>query len=83
MKLLDDMKAKIKFAVETLYGFDTSRDSESISRNASHAQALLAKATFIYRVYLIVLQLYPTEHSRMGYRSLILAGAHVIHIDTP
>jgi hypothetical protein len=83
MKLLNDMKTKIKSAVESSYEFDTSRDSQSISHNASRAQALLAETTFIYRVYLIVLHLYPTEHRHMGYRSSILAGAYVIHIDTP
>ena len=69
--------------MESSYEFDTSRDSESIGRNASRAQALLAEATFIYQVYLIVLHLYSTEHSHMGYRSSILVGAHVIPIDTP
>jgi hypothetical protein len=53
MKLLIDIKTKIKLAVETSYEFDTSRTPDSISRNASRAQALLAKTTFIYRVRLI------------------------------
>jgi hypothetical protein len=83
MKLLNDMKTNIKSAVESSYEFDTSRASESISRNASRAQALLAETTFIYRVYLILFHLNPTEHRHMGYRSSILAGAHVIHIYTP
>jgi hypothetical protein len=54
MKLLNDMKAKTKPAVEYSYEFDTSHAPQSISRNASRAQALLAKTTFIYQVYLIV-----------------------------
>ena len=82
MKLFNDMKTKIKFAVESSYEFDTSRDPQSISRNASRAQALLDETTFIYRVYHILLHLYPTERHHMGYRSSILADAHVIHIDT-
>ena len=53
MKLLTDMKANIKHAVYSSYKFDTSRAPDSISRNASRAQALLAKATFIYRVGLV------------------------------
>jgi hypothetical protein len=54
MKLLNDMKMKIKPAVESLYEFDTSQAPQSISRNESRAQALLAETTFIYRVYLII-----------------------------
>ena len=53
MKLLNDMKTKTKSAVESLYEFDTSQAPQSIGRNASRAQALLAKTTFIYRVHLI------------------------------
>jgi hypothetical protein len=52
MKLIDDMKTKTKSAVESSYGFDTSQAPQSISSNASRAQALLADATFIYQVYL-------------------------------
>ena len=54
VELLNDMKTKTKFAVESLYDFDTSQAPQSISRNADRAQALLADTTFIYRVYLIV-----------------------------
>jgi len=54
MKLLNDMKTKFKPAVEFFYEFDTSQAPQSISRNASRAQALLIERTFIYRVYLIV-----------------------------
>jgi len=46
--LLTDMKAKIKHQVDTIYGFDTSRAPDSISRNAGLAQALLTDLTFIY-----------------------------------
>jgi len=49
MKLLTDMKTKIKHAVDSSYEFDTSRAPDSISRNVHRAQALLAKTTFIYR----------------------------------
>jgi hypothetical protein len=83
MKLLNEMKTKIKSAVESSYEFDTSRAPDSISRNTSRAQALLAKATFIYRVRLIASHLQPTEHRHMVHRISTLAGAHVIHIDTP
>jgi hypothetical protein len=51
MKLLNDMKAKTKPAVEYSYEFDTSHAPQSISRNASRAQALLAKTTFIYQEF--------------------------------
>jgi len=54
IELFNDMKTKIKSAVESLYEFDTSQAPKSISRNARHAQALLADTTFIYRVNLIV-----------------------------
>ena len=54
MELLTDLKTKTKSAVESSYEFDSSRAPQSISRNASRAQALLADTTFIYRVYLIV-----------------------------
>ena len=57
MKLLDDMKTKTKSAVESSYEFDSSQAPQSISRNASRAQALLAETTFIYLVYLIILHL--------------------------
>ena len=52
MELLAGMKTKIKRTVDTLYEFDTSRAPDSISHNASRAQALLTKTTFIYRVCL-------------------------------
>ena len=54
MKFFTDMKTKIKSAVESSYEFDTSPSPQSITRNANRAQALLAKTTFIHRVYLIV-----------------------------
>ncbi|KAH9984994.1 hypothetical protein BJV77DRAFT_141797 [Russula vinacea] len=49
MRLIADIKTKIKHAVESSYGFDTSRAPDIISRNTSRAQALLAEMTFIYR----------------------------------
>ena len=84
MKLLTDMKTNIKHAVYSSYEFDTSRAPDSISRNASRAQALLAKTTFVYRVRLIASHLQSTEHRHMILRILTLARAspHVIHIDT-
>jgi hypothetical protein len=82
LKLLTDMKKKIKHAVDSSYEFGTSRAPYSISRNASRAQALLAKTTFIYRVRLIASHFQPTEH-RMVHRITTLASAHVIDIDTP
>jgi hypothetical protein len=83
MKLLTVMKTNIKHAVYSSYEFDTSRAPDSISRNVSRAQALLAKTTFIYRVRLIASHLQPTEHRHMVHRISTLASAHVIHIDTP
>jgi hypothetical protein len=50
MGLLTQFKADIKHAVELLYGFDTSRAPEIISRNAYRAQTLLTNMTFIYLV---------------------------------
>jgi len=47
--LLADMKMTVKHLVESLYGFDTSRAPDSISRNAGLAQALLTNMAFIYR----------------------------------
>ena len=84
MELINDMKTKAKSVVESSYEFDTSQAQSVIhnARNASRAQALLAKTSFIYRVHLIVSHLYPTEH-RVVHRISTLAGAHVIHIDTP
>jgi len=49
MELINDMKTKTKSAVDSSYEFDTSRAPQSIGRNASRAQELLAEATFIYR----------------------------------
>jgi hypothetical protein len=66
MKLLNDMKMKTKSAVDSSYEFDTSQAPQSISHNASRAQELLAETTFIYRVYLIVSYLEPTERRHMG-----------------
>ena len=50
MALLANMNTKITHSVESLYGFNTSRAPESISKNAELAQALLTDMTFIYRV---------------------------------
>ena len=52
MTLIADMKEKIAYLVESLYGFqvDTGRVPESISQNAELAQGLLTDMTFIYRV---------------------------------
>lgn len=50
MTLVADMKTKIVHPVESLYGFNTSRAPESISKNAELAQGLLTDMTFIYRV---------------------------------
>jgi hypothetical protein len=50
MMFLAYMKTKIKYAVESSYEFDTSQAPNSISHNASRAQALLVKMTFIYQV---------------------------------
>jgi hypothetical protein len=83
MELLNDMKTKTKSAVESSYEFDSSHAPQIISRNASRAQALLAETTFIYQVYLIVSHFQPTKHRHMGYRKLILTGAHAIPIDIP
>jgi hypothetical protein len=66
LKLLAYMKTKIKHTLDSCYEFDTGRAPESISRNASRAQALLAEKTFIYRVYLILPQLWPTERRHIG-----------------
>jgi len=49
MDLLTEIKAKIKHFVQSSYEFDTSRTPDSINRNASRAQALLTKMTFVYR----------------------------------
>ena len=49
-KLLINMKMKVMHAVESLYGFDTSRAPDIISHNAGLAQALLSNMAFIYRV---------------------------------
>ena len=46
--------------VESLYGFDTNQAPESMSRNASRAQALLTRASFVYRVRLIELPFSPS-----------------------
>ena len=54
MELLNDMKTKTKTAVESSYEFDSSQAPQSIGRNASRAQALLAETAFIYQVYLII-----------------------------
>ena len=51
--LLSEIKMNIKHFVESLYGFDTSQDGDIIGRNASHAQALLTKMTFVYLVRLV------------------------------
>jgi hypothetical protein len=52
------MKMKIMHAVQTLYGFDTSRAPKSISHNTRLAHALLTNMTFIYSVRLIALTAY-------------------------
>jgi hypothetical protein len=54
-KLLINMKMKIMHAVQTSYGFDTSRAPDSISHNTRLAHALLTNMTFIYGVRPIAL----------------------------
>ena len=76
------MKTKVKYAVDFAYGFDTGRSRDSITRNVTHAQALLVDATFIYRVRLIASHMQPTEHHHFVHRIWIWI-LHVIHIDTP
>jgi hypothetical protein len=66
MKLLADMKTKIKHTVDSSYEFDTSRAPDSISRNVRRAQALLAETTFIYR------DLNFRERPRHPYRNSII-----------
>ena len=83
MEFLTDMKTKIRHVVESLYEFDISRTRDSISRNVTRAQGLLAKTNFIYRVRLIASNLQPTKHRPMIHRISTLAGVHVFHIDTP
>ena len=85
MKFLTDIKKKIKPDVDSLYEFDTSRAPDSIGRNARRARALLTKATFIYRVCLIVSHLQPTEYRHTFHRistSASAASPHVILINT-
>ena len=53
MRFLTDIKTKIKHVVQYSFEFNTSKASDSISHNASLAQALLAKTSFIFRVRLI------------------------------
>ena len=86
MEFLTDMKMKIKPAVDSSYEFNTSKTLDSIGHNASRAEALLSKATFIYRVCLIASHLQPTEYRHMFHRistSASAASAHVIHTNTP
>jgi hypothetical protein len=82
MMFLAYMKMNIRHAVESSYEFDTSRAPNIISRNASHAQALLAKMTSFTKFVSLHRHLQRTENHLMGHRSSILAGAHIIHIDT-
>ena len=55
MKLLADMKTKTKCAVDSSFQFETGQAADSIGRNASLAQTLLDKTTFIYQVRVIAL----------------------------
>ena len=71
MKLVTDIKTKIKHIVESSYGFDTSRAPDVISRNTSRAQGLLTKMTFIYQVRLIAS---PTEHHTSGLQEFNFGG---------
>jgi len=48
-KLLINMKMKIMHAVQSSYGFDTSRAPDSIGHNTRLAHALLTNVTFVYR----------------------------------
>ena len=53
MRFFRDIKMKIKHAVQSSYGLDTSQAPDIISRNASRVQALLTNMTFVYRVCLV------------------------------
>jgi hypothetical protein len=50
MSLLSEMKTKLRHAVETLYEFNPNQTPGSISYNIAHANELLTKMAFIYRV---------------------------------
>jgi hypothetical protein len=83
MKLLTDMKTKVKHAVDFAYEFRTCQAPDSIGRNASRAQALLTQTAFIYRVRLVASYLQPAEHPNIVCRNSISWNAHVIHIGIP
>ena len=83
MKLLTDMKTKIKFAVDFAYEFDTSVAPDSISRNVTRAQALLAKTTFIYQVRLIAITICCGLRTVSVNRTSTQGSIHDIHIDIP
>ena len=51
MEFLSEIKMKIMPAVESSYGFHTSRDPDS---NAGQALTLLTKMTFVYRVLKLI-----------------------------
>lgn len=52
MSLLSEMKTKLRHAVKTLYEFNPHRTPGSVSYNIAHANELLTKMAFIYRVRL-------------------------------
>jgi len=60
--LLTNMKTRITRFVQSLYGFNTSRASDSVHHNAKLAHALLTDMTFIYREPNIHGTRYPYQH---------------------
>ena len=82
MELLTDMKTKIKHAVDYAYKFDTGRSSDSISRNVTRAQALLAETAFIYRVRLIVHRIFSQLSTAIWFTGFRHWQASTFHIST-
>lgn len=81
IKLLTYMKARVNHVVDSAYGFDSSRSHDSIIRNVTRAQALLANTTFIYRVCPVALHIQPTEDRQLVLRISTLASVRVLYTD--
>ncbi len=83
MEFLTDMKMKIKPAVDSSYEFNTSKTLDSIGHNASRAEALLSKATFIYRVCLSSHRICSQLSTAICFTGVQLRRASTLSISTP
>lgn len=80
MDFLDDMRMKVRQAVDTSYGFHAS--SKNIRENTARARQLLSNNAFIYRVRPNV-SVFGAFFYLDVHRNTILTKTSISHINIP